>query len=56
MLKAYTHASLERDMFYAGHRPNAVCVQWTVAITNHERMSLYLTVNDVCRCKSVLAL
>ena len=39
----------------AGYGPNGVCVQWTgaeVAITNHERMSVYLTVNDVCRCKN----
>ena len=36
-------------------RPNAVCVQWTgaeVAIANHAQMSVYLTVNDVCRFKN----
>ena len=40
---------------FAGHRPNAVCVQWTgaeVAIANHACMSVYLTVNDICRCKN----
>ena len=32
-----------------------MCVQWTgeeVAIADHACMSVYLTVNDVCRCKN----
>ena len=40
---------------FAGYKPYAACVQWTdaeVANTNHARMSVYLTVNDVCRCKN----
>ena len=50
---------LYRCFMFAGYRPNAVYVQWTseeVAIAYRERMSVYLTVNDVCRCKSLLAL
>ena len=42
---------LYRCFMLAGYRPNAVYVQWTgaeVAIANHGRMSVYLTVNDVC--------
>ena len=46
---------LYRWFLFAGHGHNAVCVPFTgaeLAIANHAHMSVYLTVNDVCRGKN----